>query len=131
LVRDPILRAAIHACSELSTLEAGGDGDPWPRPEHVVRFAEAYQVPPGVLGSYFGLLLVTDGSGRERWIDVARGQSPGVDGPLPFVEYDTEIGYACFAGFRRALGHPVPRLPLNGYTAELPVRRRANLRLIG
>lgn len=129
IIRDPLLWRALHACAEFAVLK-GEDPDDWPDLPTVQRFAAAYEIPPGVLGSFFGLLLVATPDGKTMWLDIARGNppSPSSNGPMWLVELDAEVGFAFFVGLRRAFGRPVPRLPLNGYTAE---HKRPYLRLVG
>lgn len=130
LARDPILQRAIIAVAEFALLTQGEDG--WPDVPMVVRFAQAYEVPPGVLGAYFGLLHVVQPDGNTMWLDITRGNpsSPAANGPMLLVEpEDSAAGYRWFVVFRKMIGRPVPTIPLNDYTAELPARPK--LRLVG
>ena len=71
------------------------DGDGWPRPADVVRFAKFYGVPAARLGGLVGLLPRRIGR-RVVWADMARSPEVGHRMGIETFSHDALVGYGMF-----------------------------------
>lgn len=101
--------AALAALLEARRTRPSG----WPVPEIIERTAAGWQVPPEMLGAFFGLLKYrAPVQGRPwAWLDVFRGTHPGRPGGPPAMSGDARAMYDCFRAYTGLLGGWFPPLP--------------------
>lgn len=93
IVFDEPTRLAHQALLEWAAYDPEGDG--WPTPADVVRFARFYGIPAARLGGLFGLLSRRVGR-RVVWADMARAPEVGARIGVATFSHDALVAYGFF-----------------------------------
>ena len=93
IVFDESTRLAHQALLEWAAYDPEGDG--WPTPADVARFARFYGIPAARLGGLFGLLSRRVGR-RVVWADMARASEVGARIGVATFSHDALVAYGFF-----------------------------------